>query len=452
MLTILKRPEKFTPSGNNIIWQIESDNDNIIYFKVELFDNETSSLIFLSNFGIKPEIPKGTVIDLSRILSNVVNWEVNNDSLKLITPIYKTIRGYRLKITERIVNTTSGLEEDGSVYNNLSDVNYVFNAKLGRIAANNFIQVKYVINSASVSSFLTNKPNHSKANNISAENLYFMQDGTVAGLRARIRTFDGSGSVIETETQLIPSIGQYKMYRINCSPKALMDSCNLHFNNVAYYVVDIIDGLANPRTEERVYLYEQTKCHLDYVNLMWVNALGGIDSYQFVAPQDSINVSRFTMKRNTSGINDDGIYSDLNNGVYHPSDVIIDNDVTTVTKVTSQEINDKEAYWFAELFYSKQLFVELPDTTLVPALLNNTSYSIPRLKYNRGNINTISIDFTMAQGIIPAGVQAYSTRTSSIEFIDSQMNSLVNNLPGYDITSNTDTNNYSDDDYTQSYN
>lgn len=452
MLTILKRPEKFTPSGNSIIWQIESDNANIIGFKVELYDNETSSLIDILNIYPTPQTPNGSFLNLSRLLSNVVNWEVNNDSLKLVVPIYKTIRAYRLKITERIVNTTSGLIEDGSVYNNLSDVNYIFNAKLGRIAANNFLQVKYVINSASVTSFLTNKPNHSKVNNISAEHLYFMQDGTVSGLQVRIRTYNGSGSLIDTEVQLIPNQGQYKMYRINCSPKALMDSYNLHFTNVAYYVVDVIDGLANPRTEERVYLYEQNKCHLDYVNLMWVNALGGIDSYQFVAPQDSINVSRFTMKRNTSGINDDGIYSDLNNGVYLPSDVIIDNDVTTVTKVTSQEINDKEAYWFAELFYSKQIFVELPDTTLVPALLNNTSYSIPRLKYNRGNINTISIEFTMAQGIIPAGVQAYSSRTSSIEFIDSQMNSLVNNLPGYDITSNTDTDNYSDDDYTQNYN
>jgi hypothetical protein len=105
-----------------------------------------------------------------------------------------------------------------------------------------------------------------------------------------------------------------------------------------------------------------------------------------------------------------------------------------------------------ELFTSKQIFVELPDTVLAPALLNNTTYSIPRLRYNKGNLNTIS-EFTMAGGIIPTGVQAYSRRVSSIEFIDSQMNTVQNNLPGWNITvSNPKPNQYDDEDYGHTYN
>lgn len=345
----------------------------------------------------------------------------------------------------------AGTIEDGQVFTNATDPYYIFNGELGRIAFNQYLQIKYLVNSTSLASFLTNKPNYSKVNDLSAEHLYFLQDGTVSGLRVRVRTFNGSGQLLDTEIEMLSDIENYKMYRVNCSPKALKDSSNLNMSGVAYYVVDLIDGTATPRTVERVYLYEKTQCHLDYVNLLWVNNLGGLDSYQFVAPQDSINVNRFTIKKNVYDLDGEGLYTDIKEGVYNPSELVISSDVTTVTKVTSKELNDQEAYWLADLYASKQVFVELPDSTLVPVMLNSTSYTIPRLKYVRGSMNTITIDFTLAKGVIPAGLQAYSAKKSNIDFIDSQMNTITFNLPGYSIVVDPRPNNYSDEGYTQSY-
>lgn len=436
MIQILKRPEKFSPSGNSVVWQINSNQPNIGYFIVKLYDDATNSIISQFNISTSPLTPSGSFINLSRILQNVVRWEVNNDSTKLVVPMQKTVRAYRLTITERVLNTLTGEMEDGDTYEDLNDISYVFNAQLGRITAHNFLQVKYVVNSASVASFMTNKPNYAKVNDISAEHLYIMQDGTVPELHARVRTYNGSGSLLTTELEILNGLNQYKQYRLNVSPKSLKDSSNINFAGVAYYVVDIVDSLLTPVTEERVYLYEKVQCHLDYVNLLWVNRLGAIDSCQWLAPQDTVNINRFMMKTNTERINSEGIYSDMNGGVYNPSDVILNNVTTTVTRVTSKELTDAEAYWLQELFTTRQLFVELTDGALAPALLNNTTYSIPRLKYIRNSLNVISIDFTMAEGIIPSGVQAYSTKASSIEFINSQMDTIQNNLPGYNISVN----------------
>ena len=152
------------------------------------------------------------------------------------------------------------------------------------------------------------------------------------------------------------------------------------------------------------------------------------------------------MKSNIYNINSDDEYSDINDTVFNPSDKIISNKPTTVTRVTSKELTDAESYWLQELFRTKQLFIELSDSSLACALLNNTTYQIPRLKYRRNELNTISIDFTLAEGIIPTGAHAYAIKKNSLEFIDSQMDSIDDNLPNYEITIDGDTD-YSEDDY-----
>ena len=446
MITIVSRPERFSPASNNIIFQIETNNADIVYFRVKLYDDDSTSVINVLDVFPTPATPLGSYINFSKMLTSAVNWEINNDLTTLVVPMYKTVRAYRLKITERILDATTNEIIDGDEYDDLTDVSYVFNAELGRITAHNYRSAKYLINPTTIVSFLTNKPNFSKTNNVNAEHLYFLQNGTVQPLLARIRTFGASGTLLSTNTELIVDLDTYRMYRLNISPKALKQSNGISFASVAYYVVDIIDGVGIAKTEERVYYYENTECYLDYVNLLWVNSLGGIDSYQFIAPQDSINVTRTLMKRNINHIDSDGIYNDIDGGVYNPSDVILDNSVSTITKVYSKELTDKESYWLIELFSSKQIFIELTDSTLATALLNNTNYQIPRLKYVKGTLNTINIEFTMSAGIIPTGSHGYSTHKSTIEFIDSQMNAIQFNLPGYGVTL-TGEGDYSDTDY-----
>ncbi|GAA4326166.1 hypothetical protein [Flaviaesturariibacter amylovorans] len=435
MISVVTKPSTFSPSGNHLIWQVSSSDPNLVYFKVKVSEAESGGIINSLNIFPTPAYQNGSYIDLSKLLQNVVMWEVNTDSYLLVAPMAKLVRGYQIEITE--VTNVGGVLTDGDVFTDDDAISYIFNAELGRIERSTLTQGKYVVNQSSTAQFLTGKPNYNKVNDINAEYLYFLQDGSFSNLYARVRTFDGSGSIVDSVTTALEDLDTYQAYRLNVSPKSMKDSSNLSFEGVGYYVVDIVDQSAIARSEERVYFYEEADCAYDYVNVLWINSLGGVDSYQFIAPQDTINVSRNSMKRNTHAINAEGVYSDQSGGIFNPSDVIISNNTTTTTRMVSLHLSDAEAYWLQELYRSKQVFVELGSGELVPAMLNGTSYQIPRGKYNRGSLNTMSIELTMADGVIPAGVTAYATTRSSIEFIDSQMNAIVLNIPGYGINPNT---------------
>jgi hypothetical protein len=137
---------------------------------------------------------------------------------------------------------------------------------------------------------------------------------------------------------------------------------------------------------------------LEYVNLIWTNSAGGVDAYQFLAPQEGNNHTRIQMKRNIYGVDQDGFYSDKNGDIYNPSDVVLSNKFSRNIKLTSKELTNDEAYWMAELFATKQLYVELSDGSLLPALINGTNYDIKRPRYNRGALNTIQVEITLSEG------------------------------------------------------
>lgn len=430
MITITKRPEQFSPSGNLIIYQVESDNQNIKGFNVQVIDADSSAVIENLKLTPTPADPRSAFVNLSKVLQSTVNWEINNNSSLFVVAMQKTVRSFKLIFSERILAGSSIVDGDSLT----GSTAYVFNGEVGRITAEKYLSVQYVVSSTGSIKFLTNQPNFKKTNNISPEFLYFLQDGSVAGLAARIRLYNSAGGLLTTVQETLTDIDTYQMYRLNVSPKALHASKGLTFGGVAYYVIDLVDGSGNEKSEERVYHYEPTVCHSDYVNLLWVNAWGGIDSYQWIAPQDSISTSRFILKTNTATVDDNGVYSDINGGVYNPSDVIINNKVATKTSVWSKDLTDDESYWLKEIFSTKQLFVELTDLSLATALLNETNYTIPRKRYIRNQPNTINVSFTLSDGILPSGVHAYSTTTASLEFINTQMNALQVDLPGYAVT------------------
>ncbi|RYZ56242.1 MAG: hypothetical protein EOP49_00825 [Sphingobacteriales bacterium] len=441
MIQLIRRPDQYTPSGNPVIFQVESNNPDLAHFKVKVSDTATGALLNQLAIHPTPNYQSGSYVDLSKILDNTVRYELNTDSFSLVTPITRTVRGYDVSVEEILVQ--NGVLVTGAT---LNDSGYVFSANLGRITAHNFQQVAYVINQSSIARFLTLKPNYSKVNDVSSEYLYLIHDGSFSNLFVRVRTFNASGVVESIQEELDLS---FQAHRLNVSPKSLTDSSSLDFSGVSYYVVDLVDHMGVARSEERVYLYEPLPCNLEVINVLFVNSLGGLDSYQFAAPQDSINVTRTMMKKNTFGLNEDGVYTDMYQNVYNASDVVLNSTVVTSTKMYSRALSDEEARWLAELYISRQVFIELPDGALVPAILKDTSYQIQRARYMSGQLNTISIDLTLSDGILPAGVTAYSSRRSSIEFIDSQMNALVLNIPGYGI--NPQTGRHYSSNYSQNY-
>ncbi|MET0462297.1 MAG: hypothetical protein ABW007_04060 [Chitinophagaceae bacterium] len=449
MITILKRPSKYSPVYNPSYWQFKTDKSNILSFKLRVIDHSNAGIISTQLLYPTPKFISGSYFDISKIMLNYLTWEINNDPVKLIVPLSKSVKAYTVEITEQLL--VEGNIVDGDSWNNASDPCFVWRSELGRIEFNSYSQVKYLINPTGLSSFLTNAPNFKLTTDISAEHLYFLQDNSVPDLKVRIRTYSGNGILIKTEIESIPSLDQFKMFRLNISPKALNEYFNLKFDNVKYYTVDLVDGLFNPKTTERVYLYEKSNCSLEYVNVLWENRLGGFDSYSFVAPSDQIDVARTILKKNIYQLDSNDVYTDIRDQVYNPSEVIINSSQELSTKLHSLQLTDAEGLWLAELYSSKQVFVELGDGALVPVMLMNNSYQIPRTKYRKNEPNTISIDIKMGEGIIPAKAQGYSDRKGNIDFIDSQMNSIGSGLPGWGINPHTQPSEYDDSDYGPDY-
>jgi hypothetical protein len=324
----------------------------------------------------------------------------------VVAGLTKPVRAYRVKITEKILDANNVVIE-GDVYDNTSDVNYAFNASFDRVSFTSYTQNDYLVSSTSTATkFLTSKPNFATVNDASVEFLYFLQNKTESTLQLRVRTYDVSKTLLDTYTADVNNLNVYDMYRLNISPKALQASFGDVLSDVAYYVVDLIsDG--DVRSEARTYIYGKQECHNEYLNLLWENDFGGVDSYQFINPKETINVSnRFTIKRNIGGIFN-GLYSDISDSIYNPSEVIIDNTTTGSVSVITDPLSDAQAYWFVSLFKSKHVFLELPNYLLVPVMLQNNSYQIPRLRYVKNALNNITVDFTLAYGVLPSAYGAY---------------------------------------------
>lgn len=414
MIQITKRPAKYSPVYNPVIWEVQSDATTLIYFDVKLVDMVTAGIISSDRIFPFPTTPTLSYIDIGRFMRNTVDYQINNDAYTAAVGLLRPVRAYRLTITEKLLDTVTKTVIDGDVYDGSSDINYVFNGGFDRVSFTSYHQSNYLITSTSTATkFLTSKPNFPVVNDTSVEFLYFLQDRTASSLQLRVRTFSNAKVLLHTYSSNISGSTIFNMFRLNVSPKSLMLSLIVDFTNVDYYIVDVVSN-GTPKSESRTYIYGKQECNYEYLNLLWVNDLGGVDSYQFINPHETINIKdRFTIKKNIGGIYD-GVYTDISNGVYNPSEVIINNTTTGTVSVLSEPLKDAEAYWFVGLFKSKQVFLELPNYLLVPVMLLNTSYQIPRLKYVRDNLNNITVDFTLADGVLPSSIGAYGNVSNAV--------------------------------------
>jgi hypothetical protein len=409
MITIVKRPQRFTPSGNPVIWQVQTDNANILYFKVEVIDNASGATINFLDIYPTPDLQNGAFIDLSRLLDNAVNWQVSNDITKFVEGMSKPVRGYRVKIEEKVLSGTTVVT--GATYNDTADVNYVFAATFEHIAFNYFEHSEYVIKNDNLGvKFLTFKPDGGLMNKASTEYLYFMAD--TSGLQVKMSYYNKDGSL--NNYFFRPISGNEKMYRLNISYKALRNEFSTSLTDGMSVSFQIVDSNQNAKTEERKYIFKEAECHLEMVNILFVNSLGGVDAYQFVNPTESMNVTRTTMKKNPYRIVN-GKYENITNDVYNVTNEVLNSVSQLTVKAHTRVLKDKEVFWLGELVTAKQWFIELSDMKLVPVMLVNNSYNYQRQKYLKGSLNVMTFDFQFAEGFIPTlsfGDASYIVQTS----------------------------------------
>jgi len=406
-ITVNKTPLLFNPAGNQNIWQVTSDNTNIQYFQVSIIEAGTTSVISNIDIYTTPDYASGSFINITNILQNLVSCEIDNEDSILASPITDEIFAYRLKILERVYDSGSDSIIDGDTYDESDDAYYIWYAMMDRIGFDNYYLSDYIVQTDNVAKFLTTRPDLVEVNDYSTEMLYFINNGSITTLNVIINTYDSSKTLLNSYTESISDVSSNKMFRLIVAPTALNKSTEVDFMNVNYYTIQLQDGSGNNVTEIRKYLYRDIACSLQPINILFSNALGGMDSYQFVNPQKSSSITKTTIIKNPYKLDSSNNYTDKVGTVFNAEEEIINVSTTITYTATSKPLSDIEAEWLNELFVSRQAFIEVSDGSIFPIIITNTDYTVQRSRYLGNNLNLAQIQFRIGnvdisnQSIIP---------------------------------------------------
>lgn len=190
------------------------------------------------------------------------------------------------------------------------------------------------------------------------------------------------------------------MIRLQVSPKKIIENGITGINPNEKYYINVSDLSGNTISETKTYIYQDIECNLEYVNILWTNSIGGVDSYQFINPQESISVEKVKINKNNLNIDSSTPY--LTNDVYNVIEDTYGSTTKSSFKVYTKVLSDDESNWLTELVKSKNIYVELSDTKLVPVQLVNTNYDQKRTKYNRTELNQYQFEFSIGSEFLPA--------------------------------------------------
>lgn len=405
MITVIKQPLKYTPSNNPIIFQVESDQSALKFFKVEVLEHSTDAVISNLNIHIQPNYQNGSFIDLSKILSSAVKWDVDNDIAILSHYLEDAVLKYKVRFTEMGISAGAVVALGSPL--TVSNL-YVWNADMNRFKFQSFDLDAYLVKASAKNKFLTDKPNFAEVTESSSEQLCALIDDVFdTPIYFQVKAFNTAGVLVGLYHEEV-TVDVAGVYRFQVSPKSLTLTMDVNFTNVEQYQVrlvyspeDVILGTGGQRlSETRTYVYKQVSCGVEPTNLLWINSLGGVDSYQFQNVQETINYTKNNIKKNIYRFKG-GDYGQVYNGILYGGEETIDVEQQGTYEVNSRFITDEESYWFSELFKSEQVFVELKNQFLVPVSVTNTNYQIQRQKYNKSGLNFIRINYTMSGDVIP---------------------------------------------------
>lgn len=413
-ITIINTPQLFTPSKNPVIWQLQSATSSILYYDVSLVQSGTNYTINNQNYFTTPDYRQGSYMNLSGLLKNTVRPDIDGEVNTFSKAKPNTIFSYRIDVTEVLVGSQSYV--NGSTYS--SSTMNVFNGDLNRVGFKNYDYNNYVVKGSTSSiKFLTYKPNKSEVNQYSLEQLYFMHNGLTSSLNAVLTTYNSNDSIKQSYTQSISGLTSSNMIRLQVSPRAILGQFGVTFSTGEYYTIHL-DRNGSVVSENRLYKYKELGCRLEPVNMLFANSLGGVDSYQFVNPQETISVTKVTANKNTFKI-DGGVYRDYTGStvpVFNTNEEVINVSTNANYVANSKILTDAETYWLQELFISDSVYVELlnpNDLALVPVTVKDTSYNIKRQKWNKSDFNNIQVNYTFTGDYIPSKVVAYGSGVGS---------------------------------------
>lgn len=376
MVTLITQPQLFTPSENPVLFQFTTSESNTLYFNIQMVQASSGALIVNDKAYVTPINTSGSEYDISDVMRSLVKWDINTGTSSLWGSLTRPVNNFKLNISEYGL-TGSRIEQIGATLS--TDAYYTWDARLRRNDFSIYNYLDYVATEGNTSSnitFLTDKPNWTKVNGKSFEQLYFLKSPTYS-VKYDFRFYKQNAQV-GNESGTISST--YSMVNLSVAPRDL----KLHYNyDYDSYSVKLIttDGL---KTKSNTRFYKCVPlppiCNVETFNVIWVNKFGGIDSYQFVQPVETRKVERVTIQKNIYKYDSNLNYTDRQRNILNNSDEIIYTKPNSEYKVYTQPLNDDEAYWLSGLLESKQVFIEISTDkrTLYPCIVNESTYEIKK--------------------------------------------------------------------------
>lgn len=404
MISIIKAPIKYSPSGNPIFLTAQSNDDDIVYFNIEIKDNSTDAVISSSKAFVTPDTPLTASIDLSNVLKNYTKTPITTDGAFFIS-FDEGYLDYYVQVTEMIIsgNTIA----PGAIA--ISSGHTVYNATFSDSEFQYYGYRNYYINDITTAKFLTSKPSINNINAWSKEYLYFLADTNSGVNKAIVKVYTTVGSTIYYQNI---ETGSAKLHRLNISPKDLKTSMSIDFNNVQYFEVWIEDEEENILTEVKRYRCVNYDCRTELVNIIWLDNVGGVSSYSFINPQESKRVSRSIIK-----LNKYKDYSIASNGVINQTELTYNISKISEYALTTPILNDWEYVYLTDMLASEQVYVELTNGMFTPIKLVTTSADVKRKRYSTSSLRfDLRYEAESNLNIVPDSYLSFSNGLSQIGF------------------------------------
>lgn len=367
-INIINQPADISPTGNPMLFRVEDSNVNARFFRVTIKEVGTDEILGVSKV-FKAPTEDGNFVDIARRLKDYTSIEVDNSSAVFESVngavnyyvVFESIDNYGTVLSTAISPNKWAISGGGDI---LNGYNYDMTDWYMDI---NQIGVKYA-------DFLTSKPEINDIFLFQKEMLYFLADGASGVDRFEIRLYNKNGGLIQTISEPIDVTAEGEiLHRLFVQPNLLatiyeFDVTELHRMEVALY------GGSVRVSKTRTYIVDEDyDCAYDKVNILWENYEGGIDTYTFINPRETKNVTRQTMRLNG--------YSESINNVFENLSQVVSSTVESTYRLTTLGLSDEVYRALSNMIGTENAYVELGNGALWGIVLDNTSVEVKRRKY-----------------------------------------------------------------------
>lgn len=411
-ISVLDKPELYTPSGNPVIWEFKSlstlittggqnaPNNNLVYFEVKIYHED--ALISTLKAYATPDDPSGAYCNLSKILDSYVSTEYKSFDTGFADYMARPVFSYNLVVTEMNLNNSNDSIVAGAVYN--SPTCYVFEAKFDKVSFKYYKANQYLVTSSNINliKFLTTKPDKAVLNIYSEEGLCFLFNSYTGDVSIRYRFFDKNNTLIYTVSPLIalyPVLPHANsLYRVNVSPAYLSANlAGLDLDMVDHFTVCLTNDADVALSETKTFLYGEVPCNMSPVNFYWWNKFGGIDSFQFFVSETNQTVTKTTISLNPFKRDSKSKLREYNDKIFNTVEQVLDYTTEKKLTVNTLDLSDAQTKWLSSILLSKNIWMKADDSLIIPVSINDTDYSIAPKKTIQG-LNMKQFVFKLSDG------------------------------------------------------